>query len=157
MKNKAQFLTMAAAVFFLLFTSCGKDDDKDLSGGSDSEKTTAIVGRWEFVKDVWQETPGDTETEPGVNGEYIEFKKDGAAVVRRYDEDEEKLKEDSGFWKVKGGKLFLAEDREELEDPEDGMTIVKLTSSELVLEEAGTYKDQDNRDIKWKHTTYLKK
>ncbi len=148
MKNKAQFLTMATAVFFLLFTSC--DKDKDLLDQDDSEKTESIIGKWNIDKAVSQETPGETETENGVSGEWIDFRKDGKVVVRTKDRDTGEFEEDEPTsWKVQGDKLII--------DGDEEFTIIKLTKQEFVFQEQEIYQDEDGKDIKWVYTMYLKK
>lgn len=148
---------MVAAVFFLLFTACGKDDDTDKS---DAEKTAAIVGKWNFEKFVSKETPGETETFTARDGEWIEFKNDGTASQRVYNEDEEEYETSDGLWRIKGGKLYLEDELTDLEESiedGDGVTIIKLTSSELVVKEEDSWTDEVLGVVKWESTTYLKK
>jgi len=135
----------------MIFVGCSKDND--LPDQPDQD----IVGKWQLEKYVTQETPGETDTYVGKEGEWAEFKGDGTGTQRWADGDG-KFDLEPFTWKISGNKLKITEDLEDEEGAdEEEFTIVKLTKQELVFKDEWNGKDANGKDIKITETYYLRK
>lgn len=136
MKNILKLLPFI--VLALVAPSCNDDD----------EDPELIVGKWNLVKEDYVDRYDgfeDSGTYHYSPGEFIEFKADGPLLVVLTDETF------GGSWRISDGRLYLLGNAD-LDVPEDGFEIRKLTKSELQLHA----RDIDGTDY-YESTIYLSK
>lgn len=127
-KIKSVWLTGMLMLLSLGLVSCSDDDNGGIGSTSD------LIGTWEQVSEIYQLTEDGKiiESESGskeYNGDSyrLTFREDGTVRGEEYDDDYgEYYFDGESRWSYEDGKLTL-----------DGvtMTVKKLTSSKLVLED----------------------
>ncbi|MEZ0450717.1 lipocalin family protein [Sphingobacterium thalpophilum] len=151
MKQRISAFLTAICLLLMIATGCSKDND--LPDQPDQD----IVGKWQLEKYVTQQTPGETDTYIGKDGEWAEFKKDGTGT-QRWDEGGGKFDLEPFTWKISGSKLTITDDLDDEEGADqEEFTIVKLTKQELVFKGEWVSDDGNGKDIKITETYYLRR
>lgn len=136
MKDYKIFYTLFMLLSMSLgFAACSDDENEEVSSDS-------IIGTWEAIweqgyekyegyeDDVWNEPPSEPYR--------VTFKADGS-YFSEYSYNGKWYEEMTGTYSVEGKKLYVIDD-------EDGeryeITIVSLTSTQLILEEHEKYIDE---------------
>ena len=111
--------TLPFVLLAYMLVACEKDDDEP----------ELIVGKWTLVKDDYVERQDGQENSYSENygpGQFIDLKSDGSFLIILTSETF------TGSWQVSGNRLYFRGNAD-LDVPEDGYEIRKLTQSELQL------------------------
>lgn len=136
MKDYKIFYTLFMLLSMSLgFAACSDDENEEVSSDS-------IIGTWEAIwEQGYEKSEGydlDEWNEPPSEPYRVIFKADGS-YMSEYFYDDRWHEEMTGTYSVKGNKLYVIDD-------EDGeryeITIVSLTSTQLILEEYEKYTDE---------------
>ena len=147
MKDYKIFYTLFMLLSMSLgFTACSDDDDDSISGDG-------LIGTWEAIweqgyekregyeDDIWDEAPEDPFR--------VTFNQDDTYQSEYYDNGKW-YNEQNGSYSVKGNKLYVIDD----EGDRYEITIVSLTSTQLILEEYEKYTDEDGVGEDYRKVTY---